>query len=144
MKMFASELTPTGNFFVGGTFESRVWSGEKFVDVQNIAVYQPRKNAWLPLQKDTVRTKERRVEERFVVATWLAWMSLVRGTVSTEEGTGCATSVLDGVLDPCFVRARLVGADEFSEKGFGVLEVCVCTYVCVGVPPQKDSGQRKR
>ncbi|CAM9802571.1 unnamed protein product, partial [Scytosiphon promiscuus] len=53
MKMFASELTPTGNFFVGGTFESRVWSGEKFVDVQNVAVYQPRKNAWLPLQKDT-------------------------------------------------------------------------------------------
>lgn len=55
MKMFASELTPMGNFFVGGTFESRVWSGEKFVDVQNVAVYQPRKNAWLPLQKDTVR-----------------------------------------------------------------------------------------
>lgn len=54
MKMFASELTPKGNFFVGGTFESRVWSGEKFVDVQNVAVYQPRKNAWLPLQKDTV------------------------------------------------------------------------------------------
>lgn len=55
MKMFASELTPKGNFFVGGTFESRVWSGEKFVDVQNVAIYQPRKNAWLPLQKDTVR-----------------------------------------------------------------------------------------
>lgn len=56
MKMFASELTPKGNFFVGGTFESRVWSGEKFVDVQNVAVYQPRKNAWLPLQKDAVRS----------------------------------------------------------------------------------------
>ncbi|CAM9750655.1 unnamed protein product, partial [Ectocarpus sp. 13 AM-2016] len=53
MKMFASELTPKGNFFVGGTFESRVWSGEKFVDVRNVAVYQPRKNAWLPLQKNT-------------------------------------------------------------------------------------------
>ncbi|CAM9779099.1 unnamed protein product, partial [Laminaria digitata] len=52
MRMFASELTPKGNFFVGGTFESRVWSGEMFVGVQNVAVYDPRKDAWLPLQKD--------------------------------------------------------------------------------------------
>lgn len=59
MKMFASELTRDGFFFVGGTFESRVWSGEKFVYVQNVAVYDPRRNAWLPLQKHMVREKMR-------------------------------------------------------------------------------------
>ena len=59
MKMYASELTPKGNFFVGGTFESRVWSGSQFVAVQNVAVYDPRKNAWLPLQKDAVRGRRR-------------------------------------------------------------------------------------
>ncbi|CAM9561120.1 unnamed protein product, partial [Sphacelaria rigidula] len=39
MRMLTSVLTPAGTFFVGGTFESRVWSGEKFVYVQNVAVY---------------------------------------------------------------------------------------------------------
>ncbi|CAN0034651.1 unnamed protein product, partial [Discosporangium mesarthrocarpum] len=52
MKMMAGTLTPKGDFFVGGTFQSRVWSGEKFVNVQNVAVYNPRKDAWLPLQKN--------------------------------------------------------------------------------------------
>ena len=55
LRIFASELTPKGNFFVGGTFQSSVWTGEDFVYIQNVALYDPRRNIWLPLQKDMVR-----------------------------------------------------------------------------------------
>eukprot|EP00953_Heterococcus_sp_UTEX-ZZ885_P041334 21094-Heterococcus_DN1.PRE.2 len=70
MKISTAALTPTGNFFVGGTFQSRVWSGEKFVNIYNVALHDPTKiqyttccsvyiskivcctikDAWLPLQ----------------------------------------------------------------------------------------------
>lgn len=33
-------LTDSGDFFVGGVFESRVWNGQLFVEVYNIAYYK--------------------------------------------------------------------------------------------------------
>ncbi|CAM9997280.1 unnamed protein product, partial [Phaeothamnion confervicola] len=52
MKIMAAALTASGDVFVGGTFQSRVWSGEKFVNIYNVAI-QAAKDAWLPLQEPT-------------------------------------------------------------------------------------------
>ncbi|KAG5189684.1 hypothetical protein JKP88DRAFT_262058 [Tribonema minus] len=42
MKILTAALTPGGGaFFVGGTFQSRVWSGEKFVNIYNVAQHDP-------------------------------------------------------------------------------------------------------
>jgi hypothetical protein len=49
MKIHTALLTPSGSFFVGGTFQSRVWNGQKFVNIYNIAQYETQKDSWLPL-----------------------------------------------------------------------------------------------
>jgi len=49
MKVITAELGNGNDLFVGGAFESLVWSGSSFEKIYNIARYASEMDAWLPL-----------------------------------------------------------------------------------------------
>ena len=49
MHIQASVVSNTGDLFVGGNFESRVWNGEEFVSAINVALFEDGTQQWLPL-----------------------------------------------------------------------------------------------
>jgi len=49
MRIYTSVLGNNGDLYIGGTFESRVWNGERFANVFHAARYDARTLTWLPL-----------------------------------------------------------------------------------------------
>jgi hypothetical protein len=96
--VYAVAIGNEGRFFAGGHFSKKVWDLKKYVYLANIAMYQPKRDAWLPLG-DLVHSSS-----SFAAVTSLKWDAVsgtlfIGGSFDTINGQPCTPGLALWRLD---------------------------------------------